>query len=827
MAKIRNFAKNYQALIYPHTFEHKTGFDQVRTMLKKYCLSQAAVVMVDQMQFLSDAVIIGRLLGETDEMRRLLDSNNGFPSQDYFDLVPALKQIKVEGTYLDTETLINLQLSLITITRIVELISKLDIESYPHLTAINPSQLPPQEIIHQINRLLDEKGDIRDNASERLLKLRKEIHSRTSSIDRKINQVFALAKRNHLVNDDAELTIRNGRLVIPIPAGNKRKLNGYVHDTSATGQTVFIEPAEVFEINNEIQNLSIEERQEIIRILQDFASSIRPQLPELEAFYIFLGVIDFIRAKARLAAEMEAVKPLLSSGPTLNWQHAVHPLLKRSLQQQGRKIVDQNIALSPQERIMIISGPNAGGKSVTLKTTALLQYMLQCGLLIPVKEISEAGIFKQIFLEIGDEQSLENDLSTYSSHLIHIKHFLEKSNEQTLILIDEFGAGTEPQLGGAMAEASLAKLNALGCYGIITTHYTNLKLMPAEHPGIFNAAMLYDTREMRPLFKLSPGKPGSSFAFEIARKIGFPDQVLDAAKSKVGSSQLNFEQQLNQLEVDQKAVQQTRIQLQVADETLASLVQRYEKLLKELETTRQAQIKDAKAKARQLLDNANRLIENTIRDIKENQAEKEITRQLRDELQQKKEALLSGPHENEITTSQIFLQKSDKTKQMNDRPRGPIKAGHFVKMEGQESIGKVMDIKGKQATVIFGNITIRTKTERLIPATPQEVRMWEANQHFGKTHSGVIHQLNDKMAGFKMSIDIRGKKAEEASTFIARYIDQAILLNVKEVRILHGKGDGVLRNLLHEHLRDTREVVSFEDESLERGGHGVTIVRFS
>lgn len=814
-------------MIYPVTFEQKTGFDQVRTLLRKHCLSEAALHMVDEIKFSSSPADIVRHLGEVEEMRLLLDSGKSFPGQDYYDMIPALRQIVVEGTYLDIENLINLQLSLITITRIVELISKLDIEEFPYLNAINPRQLPPQLIILQIERLLDEKGEIRDNASDRLLKLRKEIHSRTSSIDRKINQVFALAKRSNFVADNAELTIRNGRLVIPVSAANKRKLSGYIHDTSATGQTVFIEPAEVFEINNEIQNLSVEERQEIIRILQEVSASIRPQLDILEGFYTFLGLIDFIRAKARLAGDMGAVKPVLVSKPAMDWKEAIHPLLQRSLRQQGRVIVDQDISLSPDERIMIISGPNAGGKSITLKTVALLQYMLQCGLLIPVGETSEAGIFQQIFLEIGDEQSLENDLSTYSSHLIHIKHFLEKANDQTLILIDEFGAGTEPQLGGAMAEASLAKLNALGCYGIVTTHYTNLKLMPGEHPGIFNAAMLYDSREMRPLFKLSPGKPGSSFAFEIARKIGFPDQVLNEAKSKVGSSQMNFEHQLNQLEVDQKEVQQTKVQLKIADETLASLVQRYEKLLKELETNRQAQLKEAKIKARQLLDNANRLIENTIRDIKENQAEKEATRQLREELQQKKDALLREQEQDEISVPELLVPKAEKTGRREILPRGSVKVGHYVKMEGQESIGKISEIKGKQATVIFGNVTIRTKTERLMAATPQEVRMWEANQHFGKSHSTIIHQLNDKMAGFKMSIDIRGKKAEEAATFIVRYIDQAILLRVNEVRILHGKGDGVLRNLLHEHLRDTPEVVSFEDESLERGGHGITIVHFS
>lgn len=795
-------------------------------MLKHYCLSHAAHIMVDQIAFSANEQTIKRWLGEADEMLGLLTSGNAFPSQDYFDMGPTLIQLRTEGTYPDMEELLNLKLSLITIIRIVELIRNLSPENYPYLTAIIPSHQPPWSVIHRIEQLLDEKGELRDNASEGLQKIRKEIKSRTSGVDRKINQIFALAKKNHLVNDDAELTIRNGRLVIPMPAGNKRKLNGYVHDTSATGQTVFIEPAEVFEINNELQNLFVEERQEIIRILQEFATLIRPQLPELEAFYVFLGTIDFIRAKARLAKEMAAVKPIISAEPVLNWVQAAHPLLKRSLEQQGRKIVYQDIALTADQRIMIISGPNAGGKSVTLKTAALLQYMLQCGLLIPVNEVSGAGIFQHILLEIGDEQSLENDLSTYSSHLIHIKHFLEKANDQTLILIDEFGAGTEPQLGGAMAEASLARLNALGCYGIVTTHYTNLKLMPDKYPGIFNAAMLYDTRQMQPLFKLSPGKPGSSFAFEIARKIGYPDEILEEAKKKIGSSQLDFEQQLNQLEVDRKAIQQTKAQLKVADETLATLVQRYEKQLKDLESSKQAQIKEAKNKAAKLLNNANRLIEKTIRDIKENQAEKEATRKLREAFKQQQEAILDEQEAEELPVESVLSTEPPVNQPKDAVPAGPLKAGHFVKMKGQESIGKVTEIKGKQATVIFGNVTMRTKTASLIPATSGEVRMWQANQHFGKSYSGVIHQLSDKMAGFKMSIDIRGKKAEEASVFIARYIDQALLLNVKEVRILHGKGDGILRNLLHEQLRDIPEVANFEDESLERGGHGVTVVRF-
>ncbi len=811
-------------MIYPSSFENKTGFDQIRERLQRLCLSGRGAELVEQTTFTDDFNKISELLGSTDEMLYILRFMGNFPAQDYYDLTEELTRVELPGTFIEPEAMSALRLSLVAITEIIRYLHKLDAERFPYLLKIGELEIPDQSIIMQIDGILDEKSEIRDKASDKLFSLRKEIAGRISGVDRRINQILASARKEGIAQDDASLTIRNGRLVIPLLAANKRKLNGYVHDTSATGHTVYIEPAEVFEINNEIQNLRVEEKQEITRILIEFSKYLRPYIPELYSYYEFLGKIDFVRAKALLGIQMNAVKPKLSTDTLIDWRGAVHPLLMQALKQQGRKIVDQEISLTRDERIMVISGPNAGGKSVCLKTAALLQYMLQCGLLIPVSEDSTAGVFSKIFLEIGDEQSLENDLSTYSSHLIHIRNFIEHADKKTLILIDEFGAGTEPQLGGAMAEASLEKLNESGCFGIVTTHYTNLKLMADKFSGIFNAAMLYDAQAMQPLFKLSPGKPGSSFAFEIARKIGFPEAVLAKATSKISQTQLDFEKQLAQLEVDKINIEQKKLDLKVADETLASLVSRYESLLGNLESRKQELLRDAKQKAQRLLDNSNKLIENTIREIKESKAEKETTREIRENLTKEKDALLESIGDVKKLPEK-FIQIEIKTSNP-EKPKGPIKPGSIVRIEGQETIGKVEEIRGKRVTVLFDSVKLRTSIDKLEHVSYAEVRTWEANQRFSKPPVSVIHQLNDKMADFKMSIDIRGKKAEEAQQAIVRYIDQAILLRVNEVSILHGKGDGVLRNILHAHLRDMQEVVRYEDESIERGGHGVTVVYF-
>lgn len=808
-------------MIYPANFEVKSGFSTIRSLLHQQCLIDYSHTLVDGITFVTDYDQLKKLLKQTAEMKYILQFVPGFPQQDYYDLTSELVRIRVRGTFLEPDTLPELKLSLETIELIINFLTTIEGE-YAELKQLLPEAKPDREIIDRINRITDEKGEIRDNASERLQSIRKEIKSSTLSIDRKISQILNQARKDNLVSDDAELTIRNGRLVIPLPAGNKKKLRGYVHDTSATGQTVFIEPAEVFEINNDIQNLKVEEKQEIINILTDFTDFLRSHIEELLSLYKFLGEIDFIRAKALFAIDFHATLPELTNLPLLEWRNAVHPLLQKSLQKHGKGIVAQNISLDADNRIMIISGPNAGGKSVTLKTVALLQYMLQCGLLIPVADDSTSGIFSKIFLEIGDEQSLENDLSTYSSHLIHIKYFLEHANNSTLFLIDEFGAGTEPQLGGAMAEASLQKLNELGSYGVVTTHYTNLKLLADNEEGLFNAAMLYDTKAMKPLFKLSTGKPGSSFAFEIANKIGFPDEVVRNASSKIGSSQLDFEKQLAQLEVDKKQINQKQAELKAADEMLAELLEKYQKLHSELESRKAIVIKDARQRAQQIIDQTNKLIEKTIREIKEHQAEKEITRQLREELSKEMAELISETEK--IEENQVAVQVKPQVKEKRNEAAYILRRGAYVKMEGQDNIGIVEEIKASKASVTFGSFKIRTTIDKLILASPSEIKLFESSRNYQGRGFSVLSQINDKLADFKMSIDLRAQKPEQARESLARYIDQAILLRVNEVRILHGKGNGVLRSLVHDYLSETPEVIRIEDEKLEHGGHGITVV---
>lgn len=779
------------------------------------------------MSFIADFERLKELLGQVDEMKYLLQFVPGFPQQDYYDLTSELIRIRVKGTYLEPGTLPELKLSLETISNIIRFIEALDSEQFPELKKLLPGGLPEKLIIDRVNRIIDDKGDIRDNASDNLSVIRKEIKSRVSSIDRRINQILVQARKDNLVGDDTELTIRNGRLVIPVPSGNKRKLKGYVHDTSATGQTVFLEPAEVFEINNDIQNLRVEEREEIIRLLIEFTDFIRIRVDDLLRYYSFLGETDFIRAKAILAIDLNATKPEIKNMPFIHWRNAVHPLLNKTLRKQGKEIISQEISLNDHQRIMVISGPNAGGKSVTLKTVALLQFMLQCGLLIPVGADSTSGLFSKIFLEIGDEQSLENDLSTYSSHLIHIKYFLENADRSTLFMVDEFGSGTEPQLGGAMAEASLQKLNEKGSFGIVTTHYTNLKLLADNEPGLFNAAMLYDTKAMRPLFKLSTGKPGSSFAFEIANKIGFPEEVVINAASKVGSGQLDFEKQLAQLEVDKKDIARKIAELKIADETLAELVNRYKKLVSDLDQRKNAVIKDARLRAQQIVDQSNKLIEKTIREIKEQKAEKEITKHLREELNSSIEKLFNKENykeesENELAETEVL--NTSQSTSIATRPSYHLRKGAYVKMEGQETVGVIEDLRGDKAQIWFGSFKIRTTIDKLVLASPQEIKLWESKKSITARGLSITNDLNSKMAEFKMTIDLRGKKNEEAREALSRYLDQATLLRVPEVRILHGKGTGALRNMVHEYLNENPDVLRIEDESLERGGHGITIV---
>ena len=809
-------------MIYPRNFEEKIGFDRIREMLHELCLSPMGEMYVDKIRFTSNYELLSKLTDQTEEFRQLLMKEGNFPSDDYYDLSDELRRISIEGSYIEQEQLFNLKSSLETIKDCITFIAKQEAARFPELNALINSIEIDAEIIRKLDYIIDNTGNIKDKASAELSEIRRKLLSKRSSIDRKINSTLQLAKKSGWVTNDAEITIRNGRLVIPVPATYKRQMRGFIHDQSATGQTIYIEPEEVFETNNEIREIEGEERREIIHILKGISSFIRPQIPALLEAYRFLGMIDFIRAKAKFAIKINALKPELLNKPELDWNQAVHPLLFLSHQKQKKTVVPLDIKLNQEQRILVISGPNAGGKSVCLKTIGLLQYMFQCGLLMPVKDDSRSGIFSNLFIDIGDEQSLENDLSTYSSHLTNMKHFVLNSNPSSLFLIDEFGTGTEPQLGGAIAQAVLEKLNEKMTFGVVTTHYSNLKLMARKENGIVNGAMLFDTKAMQPLYILSIGKPGSSFAFEIARNIGFPKQILKNAEKYIGKKQLDFDEQLQQLEIEKKELEKDQQQVTVADEKLKGLVNKYQDLLQSLEFRKSDIILKAKKEAEELIDSSNRLIENTIKEIRESQADKEKTKLLREKIKAKEKKIKDI---EPVVQKQPLKKAKDKAEAKTEKKtddKGEIKTGDFVKIFEQDVTGEVLEIIDDEAVIGFNSIRFKTQLNKLEKINRQDQP--KISKSTQSLKNSVIGNLSDKLANFNHQLDVRGKRGEEAVDMVGHYIDDAILLNIREVRILHGKGFGILRTMIHEYLRTVSEVRQFNDEHIERGGHGITVV---
>ena len=812
-------------MIYPRNFEQKIGFDTIRQMIQENCLSQMGSSYVEKIRFTSNFELLNKLLQQVEEFRQILLLEENFPSMDYFDLKPELRRIGIPGTYIEQDKLFDLKSSLTTIDECIEFIHQLEPEKFLSiLTLIQPINLD-KNIIHKIKYIIDEKGDIRDNASSNLKSIRSRLYSKKSSIDRKINKSLKDAKKSGWVNGDAEVTIRGGRLVIPIPVSYKRQIRGFIHDQSATGQTVFIEPEEIFDTNNEIRELEGEERREIINILKEFTDFIRPAIPDLLEAYKFLGLIDFIRAKAKLAIKINGIIPLLEDINSINWGKAVHPLLYLSHQKQNKIVVPLDIKLDKEQRILVISGPNAGGKSVCLKTIGLLQYMLQCGLLIPVKENSTTGIFQHLFIDIGDEQSLENDLSTYSSHLMNMKHFSLQANAETLFLIDEFGTGTEPQLGGAIAEAILEKLNEKLAFGVITTHYSNLKILAKQGNGIVNGAMLFDSKAMQPLYQLSIGKPGSSFAFEIARKIGFPKIILKAAEKKTGIKQLDFDQQLQQLDIEKKELQAKQDEIKVADDFLAEMIEKYESLNTELKSKKSEILEKAKKEAHELIESSNKLIENTIKEIRESQADKEKTKKLRRDLKEKqdKTTKTTKPIAGNKKLEKLTIPKEENNVGEINKTDRTIRVGDIVTIEEQDITGEALEINDDEIVVGFNSVTFKTQLNK-VKKSSQKKLTDTPFQRKRSSYANIIENMNAKMTTFKLQLDVRGKRGEEAVEMVRQYIDDAILLNSKEVKILHGKGYGILRTLIHDYLKTIPEIKQFKDEHIERGGHGITIV---
>lgn len=799
-------------MVYPKNLEEKLGFDKIRELLKTACISTLGQAYVDKIKFSTKFDLVQKLVKQTSEFKDILVQEDGFPRQNYIDTHDYLSKAALEGAFLQEREFFELKVSLITIRECLQFFENKEETAYPYLIELSRSVELDRGLIKRIDAVIDERGKVRDTASPELQNIRRRIIVEQSNLRRRLDDILSLAKKEGLVKDDASLTIREGRMVIPVKAENKRRIKGFVHDQSSTGQTVYLEPAEIFDTNNEIRELEYRERDEVIRILTTLTNEVRPHIPVLRRAYNYLGMIDFIRAKARLALDTQSVMPTLVEAPLVEWNDARHPLLYLSFKQQHKQVIPLSLLLTKEQKILVVSGPNAGGKSVSLKTVGLLQYMYQCGLLVSMHENSRIGFFRDIFIDIGDEQSLENDLSTYSSHLTNMRHFLRYADERSLFLIDEFGTGTEPSLGAAIAEAILEKLDQSKASGVITTHYTNLKFYAENAPWIINGAMRFDVENLEPLYQLEMGKPGSSFAFEIARKIGLPREVIHRAQKKAGRKQVDFDKVLRDLEIEKKNFETKNQQLTQRNAQLEKTTSHYQSLKEHLDNERKKIMNQAKEEARRLVQNANQKIEETIRLIKENKADKQATKNLRKELDGYQEELKPemvvepAPEEEEVKVIE-----------------GNIEVGSLVRIKGQSTIGEVIDKKGKDVEILIGDLKSKIKLNRLEKISRKAFKK-QVQENSGVSRVKGLN-LTEKMANFNSRLDLRGKRGNEALKEVEVFIDDAILVGIREVQIVHGKGDGILRNLIRQNLKHFKEIESMADEHADRGGAGVTIVR--
>jgi DNA mismatch repair protein MutS2 len=785
-------------MIFPETLEQKLGFDQIRQRIKSYCYSQAGSAWIDRMKFSIDPEFIKVLLRQSLEFRQILEKSENFPSRFFYDGDEWLQKIAMEGSYLEAEDFLKLANALDTVVGCLNFLIK-SREIYPQLHKLSEPVAITDQLPKLIYAVIDDKAMVKDSASADLGKIRKKLRDEQNRLRKQADQLFRNAVEQKWVPEGALPTIREGRLVIPVLAEHKRKLKGFILDESATGQTVFMEPTEMLDTNNEIRDLEHAEKREVIRILKELTGNLRQQLYALKQSFQLLAQIDFIRAKAKFALEVNADLPIIENKPELIWYNARHPLLYLSLKGK-RDVVPLNIELDQVDRLLLVSGPNAGGKSVTLKTVGLLQYMVQCGLLIPLSERSRVGIFKDIFLDIGDQQSIENDLSTYSSHLRNMGVFINSSSDRSLVLLDELGSGTDPNFGGAIAQAVLQSLLSKRVWGLATTHYYNLKLFAGQHQGIRNAAMHFDDKNLVPLYVLDIGKPGSSFALEIARKTGLPKHILEEAEKLVGKDLAGFETLVRSLEKERQELSEKIKRMERREGELKQSLAKYETLSTELETKKKEIISKAKEEASQLLKNTNREIEKTIRHIRENKAERKETIRVRKNLE---------------TLSQSVIQpKAEKIEKHTE----PIQEGDRVRIHGQEGSGIVLSVKGKAAHVQFGEMTslvTMSKLEKITAAAEKEISV---------RLRSVGLNIYEKQAQFNNTIDVRGKRVEEVIPLLDQFIDTAILLGHGEVKILHGKGEGILRKVIREHLKKYNAVASVSDEHIERGGDGITLV---
>lgn len=856
-------------MIYPNTFEQKIGFDTIRQHLTEYCLCELGQQRVCEMNFSTDYNYVKKQVRMTSEFMRILREED-FPAQNFFDVRKSLKRIRIENTFLEVQELFDLQRSLDTIAQIVTFLQRsVDEENtipvYPHLQDLSANVHIYPQVVKRIDQILDKFGHVKDSASPTLMAIRRELSATAGSISRTLANIMKAAKGEGLVDKDVAPTLRDGRLVIPVAPAMKRKIRGIVHDESDTGKTVFIEPAEVVEANNRIRELESEERHEIKRILLEFTASIRPEVHDIMASYEFLADIDFIRSKARFALRTNSVEPTIEQHQVIDWSMARHPLLILSFEhKEGKKIVPLDILLNKKQRILLISGPNAGGKSVCLKTVGLLQYMLQCGMPVPLAESSIMGMFRSIFIDIGDEQSMENDLSTYSSHLLNMKQMMRHCDGASLILIDEFGTGTEPQIGGAIAESVLKRFNLRHAYGVITTHYQNLKHYAQETKGIINGAMLYDRQQMAPLYQLQIGNPGSSFAVEIARKIGIPEDVIADASEIVGKDYINSDKYLQDIVRDKRYWENKRQTIHQHEKQMESTIERYEAEIKKLHEERREIISRAKAEAEELLKNSNARIEATIREIKEAQAEKEATRRIRqdfndfkqevktidenameenirrqmEKIKRRKEkknnpsAQKVGNPQNGMSSTPTQIQRMSMAEQIVELFNASSKAATatptsnesivWVRIKGTTTPGRIQSISGKEARIAFGSVITNVKLDRLeLTEAPKQSKSQQAATFVSAQTRDDIRQ---KTLNFKSDIDVRGMRGDEAVQTITYFIDDALVAGVSRVRILHGTGSGILKTLIRQYLRTIPAISDIRDEHPQFGGAGITIV---
>ena len=826
--------------------ESKLGFDKVRTMISDRCSTEYAVGRVAEETFSTDPKTIGLRLALTDEMRLIMMFEESFPTNGYIDCLDFLKPLANPGLNIDLGSLGKLRTMVETVRRLTNFFMSIKDGIYPNLKKMSAPVLSFPEVQRRIDVILDKYGDVKDTASDNLLQIRRSLKSKEGAISKRANAILKQAQADGIVDDDAGLSVRDGKLLIPVNSSSKKKIPGFVYDTSATGKTAFVEPAEIVELENEIFTLRAEEAQEIQRILAAFSDFVRPYIPELINSAEYLGEIDFLVAKAQVSLDFKAGMPLISEEGEMNLRKARHPLLERALAREKRAIVPVTVKLNPTKRILLISGPNAGGKSVCLKTTGLLQYMFQWGMLIPTSETSELPVFDRIMVSIGDDQSIENDLSTYSSFLEDMKSMLKAADGKTLILIDEFGSGTEPAAGGAIAEAILAEMDRRGAFGVITTHYTNLKLYASgPDTGVINGAMQFDATKIQPLFKLDIGMPGNSFAFELARKMGLPENIVKDAETRAGEEFVGMERNLRKIVRNRRALDEKLQKIKNTDKTLDSITERYQKELEGIKQTKKEILDQAKKEAMEIVQGANKTIENTIRTIKESQADKEKTSVARKDLQEFITALQTKK-ESEQKNHDDYLDK--KLKQLSERKRksaarkngiaqeavretsdqfrsGPLKVGEKVKVKDNGMVGEVVRVSNKAVTVAVGNITSKMPLDKVERISSNE---YKAARKESVTPRSVIDNsgLRERRLRFSPELDVRGERVSDALDIVIHYIDDAVMLGVGSVRIIHGKGTGALRDELQKYLRTVPGVGSVHDEHIQFGGSGVTIVEF-